>query len=468
MAQINSSIRYFFESNSAVDGCESKHEPGYLQFEWMRVQLTHMREHGMKVILTGHVPPARVDSKTSWDETCWQKFTLWKHAFRDVIVGDMYGHMNIDHFMIQDWEDVGEDVKRGEMRGVEGEPMGVMSPKAYLVDLRHLFRKIPDIVVELTKKKGKKDEDLGEIGGPYAERYSVSFVNPSVIPNYFPTFRIFEYNITGLEEETVFEAPVLDEAPTEEKETHHLDLRSVPDWNNLGPDGENEQVLRKRKTKVPDLDNAVPAQATSWNDNHAALPKPLRGHRQVKIDETEEESEQESEKLLEDQASKKRHKNRKTRKSHKKHKFILPEPPSPTATPGPAYSPQPFTLVSYKQYFANLTYINNMAEHSSSRGGEPKHPKPREFEFEVEYDTATDEVYRLKDLTVRSMLDLAARIAGSEGRPKSPDAEPEKKNKKNKKKKKNKKEKDDKTWLTFVRRAFVQTLEDDQLEERFG
>ena len=92
--------RYFFTSNSAVDGCAKKHEPGYEHMEWLRIQLQILRDRGMKAILIGHVPPARVDSKESWDETCWQKYALFGRQFRDVIVGSLYGHMNIDHFML--------------------------------------------------------------------------------------------------------------------------------------------------------------------------------------------------------------------------------------------------------------------------------------------------------------------------------------------------------------------------------
>ena len=50
---------YFFDSNSAVDGCDAKSQPGYEHMEWLRVQLELLRQRGMKAIITGHVPPAR-------------------------------------------------------------------------------------------------------------------------------------------------------------------------------------------------------------------------------------------------------------------------------------------------------------------------------------------------------------------------------------------------------------------------
>jgi endopolyphosphatase len=44
-------------------------------------------------------------------------------------------------------------------------------------------------------------------------------------------------------------------------------------------------------------------------------------------------------------------------------------------------------------------------------GKQPKHkPDPKPFQYQVEYDTFTDPIYKLKDLTVRSYIKLAHRI----------------------------------------------------------
>jgi endopolyphosphatase len=241
-----------------VDGCADKHEPGYEHMEWLRIQLTIMRQRGIKAMLMGHVPPARTDSKASWDETCWQKYTLIQQNFRDIIVGSLYGHMNIDHFVIHDFKDIKKDTKEGRMAsgasfqttGVrhsmfEDGEITVASAVDYLLDLGNAWAKLPSppkskknsksksladyidtdeedevsiwqwvikkISISKKNKKGDKDSKGGkgepskkkkyieEIGGRYAERFSVAHVSPSVVPNYFPTLRIFEYNITGLE-----------------------------------------------------------------------------------------------------------------------------------------------------------------------------------------------------------------------------------------------------------------------------
>lgn len=73
LAVISLNTMYFFDSNSAVDGCNAKSEPGYEHMEWLRVQLKILRSRNMKAILMGHVPPARSSEKKNWDETCWQK-----------------------------------------------------------------------------------------------------------------------------------------------------------------------------------------------------------------------------------------------------------------------------------------------------------------------------------------------------------------------------------------------------------
>ena len=220
LAIISMNTMYFYDSNSAVDGCSDKPEPGYEHMEWLRVQLQLLRERNMKAILTGHVAPARSDEKTSWDETCWQKYTLWIDRYRDVVVGSLYGHMNIDHFILQDTHTVDLD------EALSGGKLSARSKTDYLSSLREQWSSLPsppedlatewggfeeedDAEINPSKKgkkgkkgKGKKEKKrrkfLKNIGGPLAERYSVSLVSPSLVPNYFPTLRVIDYNTTGL------------------------------------------------------------------------------------------------------------------------------------------------------------------------------------------------------------------------------------------------------------------------------
>lgn len=480
-----------------------------------------MRDRGVSAILIGHIPPARVDSKESWEETCWQKFALWERQYRDVIVGSFFGHMNIDHFMLQDFKQIKKSTRKGVMtstsptkskeataRLLEDGEVTVASASDYLLDLRNAWAKLPsppskkssqsigdyidadEAEVQLSmweklfsifstskKKKGNqpgkdpksaKKTYLDKIGGKYAERYSVSLVSPSVVPNFFPTIRVLEYNITGLE--NVFLS----------------------------------NVVRSYQPSA------------SLSDQDAITGYEI-------LDDTAYRREVET-------AVKKKHKKKEkdTVKKPKQYKFKVPTAPSKSTPPGPAYSPQTLTLTGYTQYFANLTYLNNdfltatesdtgpsaqtvfglevddegviegskwkEGKHKEHQGKKPRpKPHPKKFRFEVEYDTKTDKRYKLKDLTVRSLVDLARRIGhdatssglaewqeddfsdeedpfsdteGDEVDGEGDESVLEAMKEKGKKGKKHKSK--NSTWFTFVRRAFVDTMDPRDIESVFG
>ncbi|KAF8429711.1 Metallo-dependent phosphatase-like protein [Tirmania nivea] len=367
LAVISLNTLYFFNSNSAVDGCNLPSEPGYQQMEWLRIQLELMRQTNMKAILIGHVPPARVREvgwreggrddweagwgKRSWDETCWRKYVLWSQQYRDVIAGSIYGHMNLDHFIVMDTKELDRKHKPVKHKGTDKvvytasdhEPTyHINSAEDYLISLREGFARLPHPGPPRGKarKNAPKGVDwnkkyIEDIGGEYGERFIVNVVGPSVIPNYFPTLRIVEYNITG----------VRAGFPSDDDIVETQDDTEVTQ-----PEIQIEGELRKR--------NADPT------------------------------------------------KKKKKKKQPKKPIAPTPNPPSPTAPPGPAYSNQPFTLLGYTQLYANLTRIN----FGRNKALLEKENVDNEFHYEVEYDTRTDKKYGLKDMTVRSYLDLAHKI----------------------------------------------------------
>jgi len=476
--------RYFFDKNAAVDGCAFPEEPGYEQMEWLRIQLEFLRQRGMKAIISGHVPPARNDDKASWDETCWQKYALWMRQYRDVVVGSLYGHMNVDHFILQDFHDIDFNVvgvlEGSTLGGLDvstskDQEVGVTSTTTeYLLSLRKIWSKLPNLPSKLTiektrnTQKGKKSEEQkydNKIGGQWAERFSVSHMSASVVPTYFPTIRVFEYNVTGLDKHRVLAVA-----------TAKAGYEAV-DANLHGEDAEDT------------------------GDNSATYD----------VAELEMES----------------------RKRPKKPKFIIPLPPSKASLPGPAYSPQTLSWIGYTQYFANLTHINNdfalpsalmqnfpahhedsMDVHGRTHDKKPRKrstPHPLNFTYEIEYDTRNNsDAFGLGDgLTVRKWVELASRIG--EFRPRKGDGfEPasvarridveeeahdaveedeereahedededlstERKEKTHKKKKKhhhrhNKKRRriTNRLWYAFVERALVGTLTAEELHEEFG
>ena len=488
---------YFFEHNTMVDGCAERSEPGHQQMEWLRIQLQLIRRRGMKAILMGHVPPARTEAKPLWYETCWQKYTLWLQQYRDVIVGSIYGHMNIDHFLVQDSKDISNKALRGETkpfpRTALDDEMTIQSNADYLTELREDWSRIPDapktdsksilgfgylndLFEYITKrrkhKRSEEDKFLEKIGGEWAERYSVSLVSPSIVPNYFPTMRVFEYNITGLDDHQFAHANQLEKT-----------------------------TLRKAKTK-PFIQDEEQERQHDEQDEDEDEDEDEDKDEDEDYDEEEEEDEEEAV-----GTERKRTKKRKDKKNkRKKPKMTIPKPPSKSAPPGPAYSPQTLSLLSYKQYFANLTRINDdfgkdqqvgeekwhNGKHSGKNPHKDKLKHHNKFKYEVEYDTRTDSVFGLKDLTVRSYVDLAGRIGqykpqesdrmevtnskGSESGDISGNlvarndhelAASKKKHKKHGKKHKHRKA-INKVWFTFVNRAFVGTKDDDELHDDYG
>ncbi|KAL2118945.1 hypothetical protein VTJ04DRAFT_5904 [Mycothermus thermophilus] len=458
LAVVSLNTLYFFDRNAGVDGCADHTQPGYKQMEWLRVQLQFLRERGMKAILMGHVPPARTPSKALWDETCWQRYSLWVDRFRDVVVGGLFGHMNIDHFLIGDREDVKMDYLIGQPEEIGGlrrrlamddddnDGVSIQGVDDYFLELRAQWAKLVPPPREPRKKGGNGEEPPAETenvkGGnkkkkkkgkkkrpkkkpdpkdPWGERYHLSLVSPSVVPTYFPSLRVYEYNITGLENAMVWaDAMMLKkdksawEQTTTSSQQKHLDLRR----DLLYPSPENEDVI----TNPDDLyDDEDPDSLTY--DNSDPDPQP--------------ESDDDDDATT----NKKKKKGRKGRKKKPIHDpdLVIPDPPPHSASPGPAYSPQPLTLMGYTQYFANLTKIHMQLEEKKKRkkgdggdgggddGGEEQmvvfddddeveDAGVRKRFFEVEYSTFKDKELGLKDLTVNSYLRLAVRMAKGLGR----------------------------------------------------
>jgi endopolyphosphatase len=427
LAVFSLNTMYFFGHNTAVDGCALKSEPGYEHMEWLRIQLEFMRQRGLKVILMGHVPPAHTENKALWDETCWQKYTLWLRQYRDIIIGGIYGHMNIDHFILQDTEEIDIAGLSGATQSVRAQmedELAIMAASDYLEELRTDWSKLPNpkpafsaaqddyMSSQQKKKHGKKSKKPKNphkvIGGPWAERFQVTNIGPSVIPNYFPTLRVVEYNISGLDRSVVW----------------HASPAAGTDLENLAAMEERLEDIAKFESA--DLDD-VYADEGDWNDDNYEEEEDREGRGDV----VEEDLNQSVAKKP------KKNKGKKHKKPHKPKdpNLNIPLPPSSTTPPGPAYSPQTLTFLGYTQYFANLTHINNDAENLQSleasakevddediepegwhpgkhKGKKPKKdkPEPKKFSYEIEYSTFNDSGFKLEDMTVKSYLKLAHRI----------------------------------------------------------
>lgn len=481
LAVFSLNTMYFFSHNAAVDGCSIKSEPGFEHMEWLRIQLQAMRDRGMKAILTGHVPPARTESKELWDESCWQKYTLYLQQFRDVVIVGLYGHMNIDHFITQDTKELDLTKLQGQassgetVRSSMGDELNINSATDYLEELREDWADLPTIPLSSVKrgstkeisnteendnrktkgKRSRENKQLKKIGGPWGERFQVTIISPSIVPNYFPTLRIFEYNTTGLDVKATWASHTAKEVAT---------LKGGFEWD--------EDIVR-----LPDeVDSVSEGLQSTTDDVDAQADNRKKGG-----------------------------KKHKKKKNSKDPNLTIPPPPTKGSPPGPAYSPQTFTLLGYSQYFVNLTSINNDTGHMADlpegerrvdedrwrpgkhQGRKPKDnvPHPKKFAFEIEYETFSDKTYKLKDLTVISYLRLAYRMGQykpakgdsilstgiderfkirtqddsdsfeEEGRKNKRGGKDHKKKKKKKKKKQQ--HENNKVWLAFIERAFVST-----------
>ncbi|KFY85090.1 hypothetical protein V500_08718, partial [Pseudogymnoascus sp. VKM F-4518 (FW-2643)] len=404
LAVVSLNTLYFFERNSGVDGCAEKSEPGWEQMEWLGIQLGFMRDRGVKAILMGHVPPARTGGKKLWDESCWGRYVVWVERYRDVVVGGAWGHMNIDHFLLQKGKN-GVKALEGNGEVVEGWGIGdmggevaVASADEYLQELRDGFAKVPDprdalggeVEGEAKGEKKKRKRALKRMGGEWAERYQVSLVSPSVVPNYFPSLRVVEYNVSGLD--GVVGVVGVVEEPT------------ATSWRLPGEDEDEDEEFEE------DTDND-------------------------EIDDDVEDDEEEGEGDAHTDGKKHKKKKKKRNRKPKQPDLKIPPPPPRGSPPGPAYSPQPLSWTGYTQYFANLTAIAEAdaaaaatnsddmdieggkgKKDNGGKGGKDKPKGDGEFKYEIEYTTFNDSKgFALPDLTVRSFLGLAHRIGRAKG-----------------------------------------------------
>lgn len=398
LAVLSINTLYLFQSNPLVDNCDNKKQPGYKLFEWLGVVLKEIRKRNMKVWLTGHVPP----NEKNYDISCLTKYIIWSYEYRDVIIGGLYGHMNIDHFIpldsVQAYKSLSNSLGGSAFIDHEGDDL-ISSNLNDQIDFERVFdyynmSMAPHLDPEIDFKirstyntnggtpsnkvgymtglrsslyasvKGKKKS------GVNSERYSVAFVNPSIVPTFNSGIRVWEYNITGLEESL---------------------LQSVAEpWDSF---------FKK-------LDNLAEAQ-DNYKDEDASTLK-------------------------------------------KKNPTLPPKKPKNLPL-GPAYTPQTFTPERYVQYYADLDSIN-------------KGEKP--FNFEIEYSTddeifkmktlTVDEWVKLSRKLGKPVKVEAQDLDDDE-------VDIEKKKKKKKKKNKNNKNKGDdkelqqleKIWSHYLKYNFV-------------
>lgn len=377
LAVLSINTLYLFKANPLVDNCNSKKEPGYQLLLWFGYVLEELRSRGMKVWLSGHVPPIA----KNFDQSCYDKFTLWTHEYRDIIIGGLYGHMNIDHFIptdgkkarksllkameqstrVQQGEDSNEEDEETELNRILDHAMAAKevflmgakpsNKEAYMNTVRDTYyRKVWNKLERVDeknvenekKKKEKKDKKKKKpiTRKELIERYSIVNIGGSVIPTFNPSFRIWEYNITDIVNDSNF--AVSEYKPWDE---------FFESLNKIMEDSLLEDEMDSSNIEV--------------------------GINREKMGEKK---------------NKKKKKNDKTMPIEMPDKYEL----------GPAYVPQLFTPTRFVQFYADLEKINQELHNSFVESKDI-------FRYDVEY-TSDEKPYSMDSLTVGSYLDLAGRL----------------------------------------------------------
>ncbi|KAG0032691.1 Endopolyphosphatase [Podila clonocystis] len=228
---------YFYIHNAAVNGCvRGEDEPGTEEMDWLEAELGRLRDRGLLVYLTGHVPP----EVKSYTLSCHKRYIRISLAYQDIIVGHIYGHANIDHFFL-----LSDRKTRTTSLGVEGR-RGAK---------QHHFKVAIESIMDYNDEEDE-DKKQGEINyetmlddgqhhvattvglTTYLEalwdqyssirkksdpsRYVIVQVSPSMIPTYNPSLRVFSYQLGNVTYPEAF----LKKKPR--KKPHHYPPAAAP------------------------------------------------------------------------------------------------------------------------------------------------------------------------------------------------------------------------------------------------
>lgn len=342
LAVISINSLYLFKANPLVDNCNSPKQPGYQLLTWLGLVLDEMRHRGMKVWLSGHVPPLL----KNLDDSCYNKFTMWVKEYNDIIIGGVYGHMNVDHFVPVNGKKARKDLELSYSQNVDNknnklskfdfdidtdlEPMGAkpQNKEIYMQGVKDQYEEI----FKRKSKKKVKDKD-----------FAIVNVAGSVIPTFNPSFRIWEYNITNLQDE------VLSITKDEHQDS----------WENFFNDLDKQlDEIFKNSMNVEDDSNLLKNRfSIDVLKNDRSIPRK-----------------------------------------------------KPKGLPlGPAYRPQLFSPERFIQYYLPLDEVNDKFEKLIAKGLDKESAIKESFQYEIEY-TSNDEPYNLENLFVKDYLKLAKRL----------------------------------------------------------
>ncbi|KAE8221553.1 hypothetical protein CF319_g5099 [Tilletia indica] len=179
LAVLSLNTIYMYDSNKVVDGCvkskkgkpEKDRDAGTVMLDWMEVQLSLFRSRHMQVHIMGHVPP----TAGNFFPLCYERYTDIVLRYQDTVVGQHYGHMNVDAFFVQEDEEA-------VMFDTTADNITASDTSV------HTYSLSDDLQDDYATLPGRKRTNLNY--------YHTFFVTPSIVPTFLPTIRVYTYNNT--------------------------------------------------------------------------------------------------------------------------------------------------------------------------------------------------------------------------------------------------------------------------------
>lgn len=175
---------YFYKKNKSVKSCLHPKSPGAIQLSWFLEQLKQARKNNEKIYVIGHVPPSPRDYK----EACLTDYLRIAIDYADVIMGQFFAHLNMDHFLLFDGKDASSSIQAFNIEEDDHLFHATRNVKAYMQWLRDMYNEVDP----------SNDKNAPVNSHP---PLTVIQVAPSILPVYHPSFRIYHYETTPDDEE---------------------------------------------------------------------------------------------------------------------------------------------------------------------------------------------------------------------------------------------------------------------------
>ncbi|CAG8461091.1 4055_t:CDS:2 [Cetraspora pellucida] len=207
---------YFYNANTAVNGCKSPEQPGTIEMNWLKEVLRKARKRGLRVYLTGHVAPR----KKQYTKSCYRVYQKLSIKYHDLILGHYYGHSNMDHFFFigakrslgkfkrndssiaNDYYDDDDDYTDDDYTDNYADYIEDYTEEYDSYDKKHFeisINKSPSKINKYLNKLYNHYRSVPPLTEGVGKEYAVVHINPSIIPVFHPALRIFKYNTTEVE-----------------------------------------------------------------------------------------------------------------------------------------------------------------------------------------------------------------------------------------------------------------------------